>query len=267
MFPTEVFEHIIDIIAEWNHYRRDRARVRNLHACALVARSWVPRSRIHLYRDIKLDSDLRSTRFLDSLNQSPALGEYVRFLMISPNERTASGGWIFRAISILPPLLPHLLELSLFNIPDLPPVYIAVLSRFRTIESLELIYIHRHSFQEFTQLINRFPRLRRLRVWDCRWKMPGRCYHGKQHNLSSLDFPINQLSKKPLLEWAFESKSTRALTAFRACSDVTEEAMDSVLQSCFSTLRELHLELPLNEGEWLCILFFFRVLTIPKIQL
>ena len=202
MFPTEVFEHIIDIIAEWNHYRRDRARVRNLHACALVARSWVPRSRIHLYRDIKLDSDLRSTRFLDSLNQSPALGEYVRFLMISPNERTASGGWIFRAINTLPPLLPHLYELSLENVPDLPPVYIAVLSRFRTIESLRMYEIDRHSLQEFTQLINRFPRLRRLCVRYCRWKVPGRCYHGKQHNLSSLDLLSNDLLGTPFLEWA-----------------------------------------------------------------
>ena len=192
VFPTEVFEHIIDMIAERNQYHYDGARVRDLHACVLVARSWVPRSRIHLFRRIKLDSDLRSTQFLDSLTKLPGLGEYVRFLIIWPSsdERESSGGWIFRAINTLPPLLPHLYELSLENVPDLPPVYIAVLSRFRTIESLRMYEIDRHSLQEFTQLINRFPRLRRLCVRYCRWKVPGRCYHGKQTQSLILGFAI-----------------------------------------------------------------------------
>ena len=40
--------------------------------------------------------------------------------------------------------------------------------------------------------------------------------------------------------------------------------MDRVLQSCCSTLRELHLLFYSNAGEWLCMLFLFRVLTITS---
>ena len=264
VFPIEVFEHIIDMIAE-SRFPYHKERVRILHACVLVARSWVPRSRIHLYGHIGLDSDLRTTQFLDSVTKSPALGEYVRFLLISPRfgETEISGGWIFRAISILPPLLPHLYELALWDIPVLHPVYIAVLSRFRTIESLELVGIKRRSLQEIVQLINRFPRLRRLCLWECGWKTPGRYYYGKQHNLSTLEMRYNNLlDSKPLLEWDLESKSTCVLTAFRSDSDVTGSTLDHILQSCCSTLRELHLDVYGDEGEWFCMLFFFRVLTI-----
>ena len=263
VFPTEVFEHIIDIIAEGDGYFYNGEKVPSLHACALVARSWVPRSRIHLYRDIELDSDLRTTQFLDSVTKSPALGKYVRFLMIWPlsDKRESSGGWIFRAINILPPLLPHLYELILWSLPDLHPVYIAVLSRFRTIESLELRFIDWNSLQEIVQLINRFPRLRRLRVRDCGWKVPGRCYHGKQHNLSSLEMQRNHLSVKPLLEWVFESDSTRALTAFCTESHVSASALDRILQSCCSTLRELSLVFYGDEGERLYMMFLLRMLT------
>ena len=256
IFPTEVFEHIIDMIAEVSN-RRDHdeleERVHGLYACALVAWSWVPRSRIHLFRHVRLESDWGTTRFLNSLTRSPVLGKYVRFLIISAFDDTKESpcGWIFRAISILPPLLPHLHELALQALPVLHPVCIAVLSRFRTIESLELSYIHRHSLQDIMHFINRFPQLRRLRVWGCEWEVPGRLYKGKAHNLFTLELESRYPTRvSSLMEWAIASDSTGSLTTLCACSDVPDSALDRVLQTCRSTLRELHLDFTWVFGTW-----------------
>ena len=138
--PTEVVEHIIDMVAEVKYGIYDQAGVRmrnhSLYACALVARSWGPRSRIHLFRFVDLCSDQNTRRVLNSLAQSSALGQYVETLRIWPHGKDEmTCGWIFKALSTLPPLLPNLRQLTFCGLPDLRPECILVLSRFRTVES------------------------------------------------------------------------------------------------------------------------------------
>lgn len=258
--PTEVVEQIIDIVAELTDrldWEEHEERLRDLHACALVARPWVLRSRLHLFRHVVLRSDLEIKQFLDSLtnalNKSPPFGHYVQNLRIWPTEEV-SCGWIFKALSTLPPLVPHLRELAFWKLPDLRPECVAVLSRFRTVESLWLVLLSRQSLREIVQLINRFPRLRQLHVHGCRWKLPCRRYSGKQHSLTTLD--VYSSGRVSLLDWSLESKSIGALTALRADSDVAGSAMDRILETCRSTLRELHLDhYGINDGEWFCMPF------------
>ena len=252
--PTEVVENIIDAVARlvWRFHRQGiEMRTCSLHACSLVARSWVPRSRIHLFRFVQLCSDWRARRFLNSLTQSPALGQYVETIQIWPrnrDERTC--GWIFKTLSSLPLLLPHLCELAFCDLPDLRPECIAVLSRFGTVESLLLFELTRQSLWEVVQLINRFPQLRRLQLLGCDWKLPGRYYSRKQHSLTTLmaNTP-REGHDRPFLEWVLASKSTGALTTFRIQSDVAGSAMERVLWAGRSTLRELHLDLWGKKGE------------------
>ena len=232
-----------------------------LHACTLVARSWVPRSRIHLYRDVMLWSDRRTRRFLNSLALYPDLGQYVETLRVEPkNKDEKTCGWIFKAISTLPPLLPHLRQLAFFNLPDLRSECIVVLSRFRTVESLMLYRLEKQSLREVIQLISRFPHLRRLRVQFCEWELPGRCYSGKQHNLTTLHVDSFSDCGRLFLEWALASKSTHALTSFHTRSGVAGSAIHRVLETCCSTLRQLDLRLFDDFREWLWMLFF-RMLT------
>ena len=177
---------------------------------------------------------------MNSLAQSPALGQFVETLQIRPhNEDERTCGWIFKALTTLPPLLPNLRELAFCELPDLRQECIVVLSRFRTVESLVLFDLQKQSLREIVLLISRFPQLRRLHVRNCHWELPGRYYSGKQHDLTTL----RGNAYSSLLEWALASKSTSALTVFRAYSDVAGSAVDRVLQSCCSTLRELHLDL------------------------
>ena len=258
--PTEVVEQVIDMVAEGQDrffWRAVEMRTHSLYACSLVARSWVPRSRLHLYPFVELSSDRKTRRFLNSLAQSPALGQFVETLQIRPHdedERTC--GWIFKALTTLPPLLPNLRELVLCELPDLRQECIAVLSRFRTVESLVLYDLRKQSLREIVLLISRFPQLRRLYVVYCTWKLPGRYYSGKQHNLTTLHVYASNSCESSFLEWTLASKSTSALTVFRAYSDVAGSAVDRVLQSCCSTLQDLHLRIYSDGGEWLWMPFF-----------
>ena len=261
--PTEVVERIIDKVAELvdGFYGQNLERTHSLHACSLVGRKWVHRSRPHLFRDVRLSSDWSTRRFLDSLAQCRALGQYLETLRVWPsNEDEMSCGWMFKALSTLPPLVPHLRELVFGQLPDLRPQCFAVLFRFSTVESLVLYDLGRQSLREVVLLISRFPQLRRLQVRDCRWGLPGRCYSGKQHSLTTLQVNNGGDWDRSFLEWALASKSTHALTTFRARSDVAGSAMHRVLETCCSTLRELHLRLCGDDGEWLWMLFF-RMLT------
>ena len=251
--PIEIIEQIIDVIAEVNFrfsWEEVELRTQGLYACALVARSWVTRSRICLFRFVELYSDQNTRRFLNSLAQSPALGQFVEILQIRPydeGERTC--GWIFKVLSARPSLLPNLRELAFCELPDLRPELIVVLSRFRTVESLVLYELSRQSLREVVLLISRFPHLRRLHVERCTWMLPGRRYSGKQHNLTTLDVYLLGICDTSLMEWALESKSTSALTVFRTDSDVAGSTRDRILQTCCSTLRELHVHLHADEGE------------------
>ena len=236
--PTEVVEQIIDMVAEVKHrFDKEEVELRtySLYACSLVARSWVPRSRLHLFPFVELSSDRQTRRFLNSLAQSPALGQFVETLQIRPHdedERTC--GWIFKALTTLPPLLPNLRELVLCELPDLRQECIAVLSRFLTVESPVLYDLRKQSLREIVLLISRFPQLRRLYVEDCVWELPGRYYSGKQHDLTALRVnAVTQSCDALFLEWALASNST---------------------------LREMHLDLYRNESEWLGMPFS-RMLT------
>ena len=231
-------------------------RTHSLHACALVARSWVTRSGLHLFCCIALGSDLRTRRFLSSLTLSPSLGKFVETLQMRPNnDDERSCGWIFRALSTLPPLLPHLRELAFFELPDLHPACFALLSRFRTVQSVVLRWLNRQSLREITQLLSWFPQLRRLHVQFCEWKLPGRYYSGKQHKVIALDVnlsPTDRVRGMSLLEWAMASGLTGTLASLRVSSNVAGSVLDRLLETC-STLRELHFDLWEQDGEWLWI--------------
>jgi hypothetical protein len=91
--PPEVVDHIIDLTS--NH--------RTLQACSLVAKSWVARSRMHLFRDVLLFSHRRWQKDMSVGPTSPAI--YTRTLtLVQPN--TPQGKWI--NTHNLYPFLSHL---------------------------------------------------------------------------------------------------------------------------------------------------------------
>lgn len=72
--PLEVHERIIDFCAHDSFVDAD---IRTLHACALTCRGWVPRSRLHLYRYIRLPTERAFRHFLSTIRATPELGSFM----------------------------------------------------------------------------------------------------------------------------------------------------------------------------------------------
>lgn len=91
--PPEIVDHIIDFIDN----------TRTLRACSLVARSWVSRSRVHLFRDVVLFSHRHWQKDMPVGDTSPAV--YTRILTMAQGT-TSKGRWI--KTDNLYPFLSHL---------------------------------------------------------------------------------------------------------------------------------------------------------------
>jgi hypothetical protein len=89
--PPELLDNIVDLLHD---------QPETLRRCSLVAKSWVPRARKHLFADVKFDSafrlDLWKKTFLDPSN-SPARYTHSLFVGCSQVVTEADaeeGGWI-----------------------------------------------------------------------------------------------------------------------------------------------------------------------------
>ena len=72
--PPEIVDHIIDLVdSPWA-----------LQECSLVAKSWVGRSRMRLFRDVVLYSNRRWQRVMPVGNASPAV--YTRTLIMGQDQ-------------------------------------------------------------------------------------------------------------------------------------------------------------------------------------
>jgi hypothetical protein len=93
LLPPEIVDFIIDFVDN----------VRTLKACSLVSKSWVARSRVHLFREVVLFTHRRWQKIISVGRASPA--RYTRSLTLTQGS-TAPGQWIIT--DILYPFLRHL---------------------------------------------------------------------------------------------------------------------------------------------------------------
>ncbi|KAJ6512928.1 hypothetical protein C8R45DRAFT_961759 [Mycena sanguinolenta] len=79
---SELREHTVDFLSN------SRA---DLHSCALVSKSWVPRAQYHIFGEIILSQPLNGSvmkllrRLTETLEASPHIAHYIRHLSISLN--------------------------------------------------------------------------------------------------------------------------------------------------------------------------------------
>lgn len=144
---------------------------RTLYSCMLVCRNWVPKSRIHLFRWVSLESKRQAASFITTICTTPQLGEYVQALAISLRDDS-----IYKVHQSLPPLLPNLTHLHYSTLPALHSVFFILPSRFSTVTSLRFQHIEQLSFREVVRILNRFPNLQKLELANCVWTSPGSFY-------------------------------------------------------------------------------------------
>lgn len=201
--PLETCEGIIEYVAE------DIAQyTRTLHSCALVCRSWVPRSRFFLFQRVHLDNNTKATRFMSSICTCPDLGLLVRKLILDLRQRHEE--WIYKLLRILHPLLLNLRELVYQELPILHPLFYVLSARFTVIEAIALVRQESLSFREIVRLLKGHTNLQVLRIIDCGWKSPGPFYPCQSSKLR--DIHVERLSHPDcggdILCWALAALDT-----------------------------------------------------------
>ena len=160
VFPQEIIDDIID------HFQDDP---RNLRTCSLVARSWVPRSRRSLFRDVSFPGKNRFERWCKAIPPGPdKIASYTRVLRLSdPWSKLMDPDFLqshlphFTSFRSLQGLVFFLVDLSSFD-------HISITSCFRNFETVQSL-VFRNVASPITNILlltYLFPNLQRLDIED-----------------------------------------------------------------------------------------------------
>lgn len=245
--PLEVCEEIIDDVAQdvWVKLEPPisyRSAIHDLYACSLTCRSWVPRSRINLFRRIQLSSQEQAGLLRASFDKSQRLREFVEYLCIDCLiGQGQSNGWIYYIFRDLPSCFPNLRRLELRNLPFLRATFILTTSWFNNVKSLSLQHLMYQSFREAIQLVNALTNLEELTITNCTWSSPGYYYPSRApHRLTTLSVTglRPDLTPDPF-NWVVTSHSASLLTKLQLDVYEWSSEMQHVLHSSSRTLRVL----------------------------
>ncbi len=182
--PQEVCEHIInwcaeiDLEWEWHRHPRQGRRIPNrrlVAACALVCRSWLPRSRNRLLSSVSvLDSNVYS-RFSKSLRVHIHLGAYVEVLKLGRLLSTAApNAWMHLLPIQLSSTLSGLPKLSFTNCPfPTHSSFVMLLSGFRCLSVLTLDSCSFVTFTDLARMLLAFRSLSSLTLDSVNWQQNG----------------------------------------------------------------------------------------------
>lgn len=185
-FPLEVCERLIGYVDNEEEtllgvYYRSRDSTLTLSSCALVCRDWVPKSRIHLFRDVRV-GPITASRFMALVVASPALGVYVQNLYIRVNDSVPRGegqqseSWMYSFFMVVPPLLPNLLRAEYHSLPVMHPSFYIYPPRFPHITTLFLRHVVTDSLGDILRLIGYHNHLRILGLFSCSWRLSPSAY-------------------------------------------------------------------------------------------
>lgn len=143
-----------------------------LKACSLVARSWLPRSRYHLFRilGVQCSPDLHAREaLLKLLSDNPAIRERVEAICARGPPGQPTLHWITFHFPRLLSRLRHLrLSDGVIYLPSGPSID-ARFRQFTTVTELSLNRITFHRHQDLRRLISAIPHLEKLALFNLRW--------------------------------------------------------------------------------------------------
>lgn len=155
--PLELWEHIIDIVAENGIDETTDAMLK----CILTCRAWVSRCQYHLFSEVVLRSRDHVHQVCKVLSTSPVLRQRVKHIWIDAkvNHRGTKNGldqsWISAAPFQLAPLVSKLRTLKLSNIDftQLNPTFCQAFTAFaHPIESLYLFYVRWSRYSQVARI-------------------------------------------------------------------------------------------------------------------
>ncbi|KAJ3477473.1 hypothetical protein NLI96_g10444 [Meripilus lineatus] len=243
-------------------YRRD------LCACALTCRSWVPRTRIKLFCYVLLNSPKSGQAFVEAISASPELGWYIQCLSIGTSHnryqvKRPSEGWIYKVIQALPPITPNLHYLEYCNLPFPHPIFIALSAQFVTVKSLHLNSMRGDTPRRLAQILSAFKNVKELTITDPRFErdLIGRdFYYGRAQRPVNLNLVLGRdvdADRYNLHELLIKSGLCGSLRKLSLEINKSQyPLLDSLVPHCSRTLRVLFISFPSRVAEESSLTFF-----------
>ncbi|PCH34134.1 hypothetical protein WOLCODRAFT_22481 [Wolfiporia cocos MD-104 SS10] len=198
--PPEVFELIIDCVGFTN------LPTQSLLACALVRRSWLPRSQRNLWRVVTFGKDRQLHLFHVALKAHPGNAELVRELNIVWR-RTWDKGTLQRILNfpfVLARRLPNLQSIAVHSALQertpilMTPKFFVALGEF-SVCHLILNALRFRSSNDFCRVILALPRLSELECYDIRWEYNSPFFAGYPNgNLKLVSLSVGELTAEVL---------------------------------------------------------------------
>lgn len=258
VFPQEIVDDIID------HFQDD-STPENLRTCSLVAKSWVPRSRRSLFRDVSFPGKNRFERWCKAISPGPdGIASYTRILRLSdPWEKLMDPVLLqahlphFASFRSLQGLVFFLVDLSAFD-------RNTITTCFRHFESVQSLVFRNVAspIANILLLTYLFPNLRRLDIEDL--KPP--------KNMMVMDVPMEaepymvrtletaptlrgsfRLAKIPvgasqLLSWFLKFPLSFEEIRLTDCDWTSTVPLSKLIEDCGPKLRLLEIYMPLVGG-------------------
>ncbi|KAM5532934.1 hypothetical protein V8D89_013400 [Ganoderma adspersum] len=264
--PPELCDQAIDHL--WNDPD-------TLRACSLTCKDWLPSSRYHLFRNVRLRHSDDVTRFRALLDSNPTIAPCVRKLSLSAEyDRSSPDGaareddaWVNSAAELFP-MLQHVTTLALARVR-----WHALSSRtrgafaglFQSVRQLFLFEVSFDASRDVVAFLSAFPALRELYFHAVSWATDSPAPFESESEVG-LDEPLQaadaaseaprmQLSylfldptSSPTLvtEWLLRRPGSHALQNIQLCwrELASTKAVGDLLRASSSALESLHIEFP-----------------------
>ncbi|OCH92083.1 hypothetical protein OBBRIDRAFT_751976 [Obba rivulosa] len=259
MLPPELVDETID------HLWDDPV---SLKACSLTCRSWVPSSRLHLFRTVRLRNGTECTRFETLVTNTPAIARCVRQLTLSAEYRGVDGQgqpvhddeWIDTAAE-LARKLERVTTLGLSRVRWYalqPETQRAFKGLFKNVKTLFLFEVRFDTSKDVLDFLSAFPVLASLYFHGVSWhndllghatlddlkKLTGKAEHGRMQ-LSYL-FLDSRSSPTLVTEWLLNHPTEQRLRTIQLCWRELEsmKSVGDLLHASGASLERLQVEFP-----------------------
>ncbi|KAH9848854.1 hypothetical protein C2E23DRAFT_878458 [Lenzites betulinus] len=261
ILPPELCDETIDYL--WDD-------VDSLRACSLTCKAWLPCSRFHLFRNVRLRHADDVFRFRSLLTSSPGIAPCVRKLSLSADyigagpDGTAQEDdtWVNGAATLLP-LLHHITTLGLARVrwhalsPETRAAFAGVC---RSVQQLFLFEVSFDASRDVVAFLSGFPALRELYFHAVSWKHDSPSPFGDPTMEALAEAGRMQLSylfldpkSSPTLvtEWLLKHPEEQHLRTIQLCWRELEnaKAIGDLLQASGSSLESLQVEFPAGLSE------------------
>ncbi|EMD38238.1 hypothetical protein CERSUDRAFT_113397 [Gelatoporia subvermispora B] len=262
--PPEIVDEAID------HLWDDPV---TLKACSLACRSWVPSSRLHLFRTVRLRNGTECARFGDLVASTPAIPRCVRQFTLSAEYRRVNGqaqpveddGWIDAAAELVPKL-ERVTTLGLSRVrwgALKPETRTAFQGLFKGIKTLFLFEVRFDTAKDVLSFLSAFPVLTSLYFHGVSWPddMLGhatlddlkKLNYESEHGRMQLSYLFLDPRSSPTLvtEWLLNHPTEQHLRTIQLCWRELEsmKSVGDLLHASGASLESLQVEFPAGVPE------------------